>query len=70
MIKQDIYCLMVFLIKNSQLQRSTIPIGAWKVLEHISLKKIDATKRRPERIGDTDTESFVREEPNKGELGT
>lgn len=45
-IKQDVYTLAVFLIKNSTLQRMTVPSDAWKILERTH-KIIGAPQRRP-----------------------
>ena len=50
LIKQDIYTLAIFLIKNSPLQKQTIPSEAWKILEHTDMKKLDIGKRVPQPI--------------------
>ena len=52
LIKEDLYTLFDFFMKNSPLSRKTIPSDAWKVLEHSELKKIDATRRSPDVIVD------------------
>ncbi len=50
LIKPDLYSLAIFLVKNSPLQKQTIPSEAWKVLEHTNLKKLDIGRRIPEAI--------------------
>jgi len=47
LIKQDLYTIMIFLIKNTTLQRMSIPPDAFKILEHLGMKKMDLTKPKP-----------------------
>jgi hypothetical protein len=49
-IKEDIYTLAVFLIRNSPLQKQTIPSDAWKVLEHSGLKKLESGNKTPQPL--------------------
>lgn len=57
LIKEDLYTLVVFFIRNSPIQKKTIPLDAWKVLEHSHLKKIDAGRRPPKLIEENKNEA-------------
>lgn len=45
LIKQDIYTLAVFLVRNTSLRLATIPPEAFKVLDLAKYQKMDFTKR-------------------------
>lgn len=47
MIEPDIYALAIFLLNNSNIRGHTIKNEDWKILENVSLKKLDATIRKP-----------------------
>jgi len=48
LIKYDLYKLLVLLIKNSTIQRQTIPSEAFKILEHAGYRKLTPDQRRPQ----------------------
>lgn len=47
LLETDLYKLFVFFIKNSNLQRNTIPNDAWKILEHIGKRPFELERKKP-----------------------
>lgn len=45
LIQRDLYDIFIFLVKNSSIQRQTIPNEAFKILEHQNFRKITLDKR-------------------------
>ena len=52
LMQRDLYDLFIFLVKHTTVQQQTIRVEAFKVLEHLGMRKLDTTKK---------TESTVRE---------
>lgn len=59
LMQRDLYDILIFLIKNTSIQRNSIPNEAFKILEHIGFKKIDMVKKPS---GQASSDEVVEEE--------
>lgn len=45
LLQRELYDLLILLVNNTTLRNATIPIEAFRILEHKDMRKLDLTKR-------------------------
>lgn len=48
LIEEEVFKLFIFLVKNSNLKRHTIPNEAFKIIEHTGKKAFELDKKKPQ----------------------
>jgi len=59
LMERELYAVFIFLVKNTSIQRLTIPTEAWKVLEHSGYRKLSFDPKKTVSVEDKNREGVL-----------